>query len=101
MPRESVYDSASLFSIEIGWDKERSNVQVGLAVNSDKSIAQYLAGVQDAEMHDVEINDGSVVTDIVKLPGFNSLWATLDREQINRMIRLLRKARDDAYGRDE
>lgn len=31
----------------------------------------------------------------------DGLYCTLGREQINRMIRALRKARDQAYGRDE
>lgn len=33
--------------------------------------------------------------------GFEALNLNLDREGINRMIRFLRKARDDAFGRDE
>lgn len=30
-----------------------------------------------------------------------SLWMTLDRHEINRLIKALRRARDAAYGRDE
>ena len=32
---------------------------------------------------------------------FESLWSDLDRTRCNRLIRLLRKARDSAFGRDE
>lgn len=32
---------------------------------------------------------------------FYGVWADLDRQQINRLIRLLRRARDAAYGADE
>lgn len=32
---------------------------------------------------------------------WRGVWADLDREGCNRLIRLLRKARDSAYGRDE
>lgn len=32
---------------------------------------------------------------------YNSYWANLNRAGVNRLIRLLRKARDSAFGRDE
>lgn len=32
---------------------------------------------------------------------FTGLWMTLDRHEINRLIKALRRARDAAYGRDE
>lgn len=31
----------------------------------------------------------------------NGLWTWMERSQVNRLIRLLRKARDSAFGRDE
>lgn len=33
--------------------------------------------------------------------GYQWIWADLDREQINRTIRALRRGRDQAFGRDE
>lgn len=33
--------------------------------------------------------------------GYSAVWATLDRDAVNRLIRVLRRARDQAYGRDE
>lgn len=32
---------------------------------------------------------------------YDSLWATMNRKEINDLIRVLRRARDAAYGRDE
>lgn len=32
---------------------------------------------------------------------FDGFWITLDRYNLNRLIRTLRRARDTAYGRDE
>ena len=32
---------------------------------------------------------------------YQGLWATLDRTGVNRLIRMLRKARDTAFGKDE
>ena len=34
-------------------------------------------------------------------PSYTGVWSTLNREGVNRLIRVLRRARDQAYGRDE
>ncbi len=115
MPRETVYDAAGMYDVEIGWNKDREDVQVGISCRSGLSIAHQLAGdiefctpAEAAAGPHVIYNDKPVKNLAVvingeerTLPHFNSLWGTLDRAQINRLIRLLRKARDDAYGRDE
>jgi hypothetical protein len=45
---------------------------------------------------------GLAIVDTEKDPeGFESRHINLDRAGINRLIRFLRRARDDAYGRDE
>lgn len=59
------------WNVQVGWDREGS-VQVGVSK-------------PDAKPGDPE----------------GSMWATLNRWQINDLIRLLRKARDGAFGRDE
>ncbi len=81
MPKETIYDEASMYDMEIGWARE--NVQVGLVTRERIPIVQQLA--KDA-------GDPAM---------FTSLWGTLDRAGCNRMIKMLRKARDEAFGRDE
>ena len=79
MPRELIhaaYESDG-YSAVVSWGKETSSVQVGL-----KACAK----------------DDNV---ILKGQEYDSLWINMNREQLNRMIRILRRARDQAYGRDE
>lgn len=45
---------------------------------------------------------GMAVVDMAKDPdGFDAQYINLDRAGINRLIKFLRRARDDAFGRDE
>lgn len=87
MPKETVYDASNLFDLEVGWAHDR-DVQLGITTHDGRSLAEWLAGLPEAEAG-------------APLPQFSSLWASLDRGGINRLIKMLRKARDDAYGRDE
>ncbi len=96
MPKEKVYDSSEMFDFEVGWSKEGQNVQLGILTHNGCSIKDWLAG--RSEIGSPSVDDPSKMS---VLPSFESLWGTLDRSQINRLIRALRKARDEAYGRDE
>ncbi len=81
MPRETVYDQATLYDVEIGWSSD--SVQIGIQSHDREPLVKHLA--QDAA-------DPAM---------FTSLWGNLDRAGCNRMIKLLRRARDEAFGRDE
>lgn len=99
-PREVMYDGAGLYNVEVGWARER-DVQVGVRLVGEQSIAAMLLGLPP---HPGEGEQPLVVTYAgrdITLPGFDCLWANFDRGQVNRMIRILRRARDEAYGRDE
>lgn len=102
MPKEKVFDSAGLFDLEVGWSSLGECVQVGLLVHDGRSIADWLTESSGDELPPG--TRGGVPREAgeqMKLAQFTSLWSTLDRAQINRLIRMLRKARDDSYGRDE
>lgn len=79
MPKELVYsanpESDVVEHVAVGWTKDR-DVQLGV-----------WAGKQ-------------VTLTIDGQPSDPSLWMDMDRSQINRMIRALRRARDSAYGAD-
>jgi hypothetical protein len=111
MPKEKIYDLSELFDVEVGWAHGR-DVQIGISTHDGRSLAEFLAGQGALEGGHVppthrqldEPNDRhgySTGTARTELPQFQSLWASLDRAGINRLIKMLRKARDDAYGRDE
>lgn len=46
---------------------------------------------------------GRALLDLIEStqPNHTGLWATLTRQQVNRLIRMLRRARDSVYGKDE
>ncbi len=81
MPKEKIYDEASMYDMEVGWS--RDNVQVGVTTREGIPLVEQLA--QD-------------IDDPAK---FTGVWGTLDRAGCNRMIKMLRKARDEAFGKDE
>lgn len=85
MPRERIYDDAGMFDLEIQWASGRY-VQVGLETHSGEPITQAVNPAQA---------EASAQTQ------FTGLWGTFDRVALNRIIRILRRARDAAYGADE
>lgn len=60
---------------QVGWSREASHVELGVVKT----------GVDPTDADDPK----------------NGLYIQLDRDGINRLIRTLRTARDQAYGRDE
>jgi hypothetical protein len=84
MPKETVYSKYYGRStpdhpepeVTVGWSKESEHVEMAVLMPE---------GVP------LEVN----------FPESNGWYAQLDRAGINRLIKILRKARDDAYGRDE
>lgn len=80
---------------------------VDVIYGSDENLAEIgklfrekLSGVE------ILLNDkdlGRMILDAVtgSNDSFNSAWVWLDRPATNRAVRLLRKARDSAFGRDE
>lgn len=81
MPKEKIYDDAGMYDAQVLWSKEL--VQVGIETHDSEPLFTKLGG------------DGSDPA------MFTGVWGSFDRAQINRMIRMLRTARDAAYGKDE
>lgn len=84
MPKEVIYSTVEQYNIEVGWNREASDVQVGIVTADGTPIANHL-GPNGA----------------TEIAAFTSLWGNLDRAGINRLIKSLRTARDQAFGRDE
>lgn len=79
MPKEFIFsefgDNIPDLGLRIGWSKEHETVQIA-----------------------------TVAADEIRLeptPEGNGWFVSLDRHGINRAIKALRKARDDAFGKDE
>lgn len=95
MPKEVVRSNLQKNSwVAVGWDKADSeNVQLGVSLGY---------GFRFVDKHG-NVLDDHVDYEYSKIPGVaQSLWFTFtSREQMNELIRNLRKARDSSYGRDE
>ena len=99
MPKEIIYDRwrddtkdpvTSDAYVRVGWSKDGSeHVQLATAVTAEsKRVRIQFFDEESKGWHDYDpIED-------------NGLFVQLDRHGINRLIRTLRKARDDAFGSD-
>ncbi len=90
MPKEIIRDEAGMFDMVVGWTHGQS-AQVGIQTSDGRSLADVLRGGAAVEGQPPQEDPAE----------FRSLWGTLDRAGINRMIAVLRRARDQAYGKDE
>lgn len=125
MPRESVASAVDEFVVQVGWGP--AGVQVATEMPNGKSMFWQLFGestdqlgqaardaVAAAEtigpdsdgkgrpaLSDEEVGQAILDALDVIAPTYRGLWATIDRADCNRLIRLLRKARDASFGRDE
>lgn len=120
MPKETVQDTSGDFDVRVGW-LAAGDVQVGVEtaaghslvtklygnIDTQRSIAQAVAAaVKDrpATIGDAEF--GRQILDIIEASSTNpsgsytGVHASLDRHGCNRLIRLIRQARDTAFGSD-
>ncbi|WP_431881834.1 hypothetical protein [Micromonospora chalcea] len=89
MPKETINDVASLYDVQVSWRPNPAGyVQLGIETHDGRSIIDHLA------VTDEQAAAGGTP------PAFNGLWGSLDRDGVNRLIRVLRRARDNAYGAD-
>lgn len=123
MPQERIHTNIPPFDVRVGWSRDR-DVQVGVGEYEDRSLLWVLFGDEEnrkrlaVEFSELlskqgfgrcEVDDEfvkQVFNTIEAKTGdvgytYSSVWSTLDREECNRLIRLVRKARDQAFGRDE
>lgn len=83
MPKEKIYDLVQCYDTVVSWESgPAEHVLLGIETRDGRSLAEHLTG------------DGETPAD------FTGLWGTLDRDGINRLIRVLRRARDSAFGAD-
>lgn len=109
MPRETVTPMVGPYEVKVGWASGR-DVQVAVTIEGDRSIfwtlfpdhralgemVRKLPSNAPEVVGQALLNQLDVMTDMA-----TGLWSTFDREDVNRLIRVLRRARDSAFGRDE
>lgn len=94
MPKEVIHDEAGMYDMVVGWSRGTVEnethepiggyVQLGIETSDGASLVEKLRGM-----------------DVEEAAMFTRVWGTLDRAGCNRAIRTLRRARDQAFGRDE
>lgn len=124
MPRETIHTSKypgdRSFNVKVGWTRDL-DVQIGVAEADERSMwwvfgENYTIKLGELILNAVESSNDINFTEEERMVvigetvlnsldstcgSFDSLWATMDRKEINELIRILRKARDSAFGRDE
>lgn len=123
MPKETIhtgnYPGEGSFDVKVGWTRDL-NVQIGISEADDRSmwwvfsegrkdiIGSRLIEIvsnrvlcNDVNEECVRVAEDALNMFDVECGTFDSLWATMNRKQINDLIRVLRRARDSAFGKDE
>lgn len=122
MPKETISDPNGSYDVKVGWSSGQG-VQLGVADPLGGSLFWTMLGSEDAQSNLVKhvesnlaaladehpngaptLNKAAAILnamDQTTIIVFDSLWSDLNRDRCNRLIRLLRKARDAAFGKDE
>lgn len=89
MPKEKINHPDEPFSVEVNWHRDASHVQIASTTRPiDGDTPLPLAKLVESWDDDTkELATG--------------LFCTLDRYRVNELIRVLRRARDQAFGKDE
>lgn len=88
MPKEFVHDDGGMFSVQVNWGRDSSHVQIATVIDPhDEKVKNLSELISTWDDETCELSTG--------------LFSTLDRYKINQLIRVLRRARDQAFGKDE
>jgi hypothetical protein len=89
MPKELINDPESSFAVEVNWGRDVGHIQIATVTRPKQGNTPLLLAelVERWDEGTRELATG--------------LFCTLDRRMINELIRMLRRARDQAFGRDE
>jgi len=124
MPKETI-STAGPYNVRVGWNQGGS-LQVGVEATGERSLFWTLLGDQEvlgklgrglaklgAHSPSAAIADdeaaGRALLDLLDTVSqgagpngsYQGIWSDLDRHDCNDLIRILRRARDAAHGRDE
>lgn len=94
MPRERITTTDDTpFDVEVTWQRDGNLVQVNTtAYDADQRLRDWV---------EVDPKTGEGTKPGTAFTLFNGWHVDLDRNRLNQLIRVLRTARDQAFGRDE
>src|SRR5262245_41923080 len=114
MPRERIYTQHSNpqhsepppFATEVVWHRDHGYIQLATTCRDGADRIVSILNEWLTEAGQPTIDAGTVREKLAAGehpdPDFDGWYATLERrEDVNRLIRVLRRARDQAFGRDE
>lgn len=115
MPKEMIRLTEGPNDVHVGWNRDDSQVQIGVEGNEGFSLFWKLCGpytedigsevrktmAEEQPETDTVLGESILnMLDTVVFP-YSGIWASLNRSQINQLIKILRRARDSAFGKDE
>lgn len=110
MPKEMIYGSHLPYGeespgrsvVEIRWDRESGYFQMATKCVHAQDDSDYLPPREPIEAQVTPPGSDPIYTELqVAEAMHNGFYVELDRGGINDLIRILRRARDQAFGRDE
>lgn len=119
MPKETIRVTDGANDVQVGWTRE-CDVQLGVEDSEGRSLfwkfgdthvemigSEVRRIVIDAENNNQREFNNQVMgenvlnmLDTVCFP-YSGVWSNLNRHQVNQLIKVLRRARDSAFGKDE
>lgn len=119
MPKETVANDGP-YSTKVGWSNTDGGgyIQLGVEVSDGEDLFNRLLSPYSSEIGKLAtflvedpslkykadfdtIVGGCLIQGISEIESYKGIWATLNREDCNRLIKVLRRARDASFGRDE
>jgi hypothetical protein len=98
MPRERITQTSSPFDVVVAWGRD-TQVQVATtATDADERLRNW---VETDSGTPPRTGDPTGTEPGTSFRMFDGWHTTLDRAGINKLIQVLRRARDQAFGRDE
>lgn len=109
MPRERIYGSLMPFTAEdpervvadVSWSREAEYVQLGVIVVDAATGEPLDLGERSQRYATPQVAGGGTDGELPIIGIAGGMYMQLDRRGCNELIRKIRRARDQAFGRDE
>jgi len=105
MPAETIHGSFGPSDVRIAWGADSGQIQVASLMQNGMDVVIHMVNEWLNEAGSSPIDPAGLRTALNAkgiLPTFDGWHVTLEhRSEVNRMIAVLRRARDHAFGKDE